>query len=64
MNKVSVHPTTAAKVKNDVCPKCGGELDTGWECNSCGYDAAWAVEAPHHEGQIMNDGPSTSPNEA
>lgn len=23
----------------DMCPKCGGELDTGWECNLCGYDA-------------------------
>jgi len=23
----------------DMCPKCGGELDTGWECNSCGFDA-------------------------
>jgi hypothetical protein len=24
----------------DVCPKCLGDLDTGWECNDCGYDAA------------------------
>lgn len=23
----------------DLCPQCGGELDTGWECNKCGYDA-------------------------
>ena len=23
----------------DMCPKCGGELDTGWECNKCGFDA-------------------------
>ena len=23
----------------DRCPLCLGELDTGWECNSCGYDA-------------------------
>lgn len=32
----------AAAVKaaeNDQCPKCGGELDTGWECNKCSYDA-------------------------
>ena len=21
------------------CPKCGGDLDTGWECTACGYDA-------------------------
>ena len=26
-------------VSVDVCPECGGELDTGWECNGCGYDA-------------------------
>lgn len=23
----------------DRCPECGGELDTGFECNKCGYDA-------------------------
>ncbi len=27
------------KAKNDICPKCDGELDTGWECNQCGFDA-------------------------
>lgn len=26
-------------VKQDQCPRCGGELDTGWECNLCEYDA-------------------------
>lgn len=25
--------------RRDICPQCGGELDTGWECNDCGYDA-------------------------
>ena len=29
----------AAKVANDECPECGGELDTGYECNDCGFDA-------------------------
>jgi len=25
------------------CPGCGGDLDTGWECNQCGLDwRAWA----------------------
>jgi hypothetical protein len=28
-----------ALAKDDVCPQCLGELDTGWECNDCGYDA-------------------------
>jgi len=23
----------------DRCPMCLGELDTGWECNQCNYDA-------------------------
>lgn len=27
------------KVSKDICPKCDGELDTGWECNDCGFDA-------------------------
>lgn len=26
-------------VNNDICPECGGSLDTGWECNACGFDA-------------------------
>lgn len=26
-------------VNEDICPECGGDLDTGWECNDCGYDA-------------------------
>ena len=21
-----------------LCSQCGGELDTGYECNDCGYD--------------------------
>jgi tRNA(Ile2) C34 agmatinyltransferase TiaS len=25
--------------RRDICPECGGSLDTGWECNECGYDA-------------------------
>lgn len=25
-------------------PECGGELDTGWECNSCGFDAFSLVQ--------------------
>lgn len=26
-------------IQHDVCPECGGALDTGWECNDCGFDA-------------------------
>lgn len=29
----------SALINEDRCPNCLGELDTGWECNSCGYDA-------------------------
>lgn len=25
----------------DRCPMCLGELDTGWECNDCGYDCMY-----------------------
>lgn len=38
-------------VEEDVCPKCLGELDTGWECNSCGYDARPLVDG----GKYAND---------
>lgn len=34
-------------VKNDLCPECGAELDTGWECLRCGFDARPIV---HGEG--------------
>ena len=27
-------------VRNDQCPRCEGELDTGWQCNKCGLDCA------------------------
>ena len=30
---------SAALAARDICPRCGGPLDTGWECLRCGYDA-------------------------
>lgn len=37
--------------RRDICPRCGGELDTGWECNDCGYDAMdEAKKHPKSEG--------------
>lgn len=51
--------------RRDICPECGGALDTGWECNACGYDAkAEATRTAHHDGQVLSDRPSTSPQEA
>lgn len=29
----------------DNCLDCGGELDTGWECNDCGKDWRFMVKA-------------------
>ena len=31
-------------VSQDICPQCRGELDTGWECTTCQYDARWLAE--------------------
>lgn len=44
MTKIVTHPAVQAKVKEDRCPKCDGELDTGWECSSCGFDALPLVQ--------------------
>ena len=33
------------RVADDQCPKCLGELDTGWECNDCGFDAKPIMDA-------------------
>lgn len=44
-DNIVVHPSTRAMVKKkELCPRCGGELDTGFECNDCGYDALWLVD--------------------
>ena len=26
-------------IAEDICPECRGELDIGWQCNECGFDA-------------------------
>ena len=32
-------PIEMKKYDDDIiCSQCGGELDTGYECNKCGYD--------------------------
>ena len=28
----------ALTLPDEKCLLCGGELDTGWECNKCGWD--------------------------
>ena len=37
--KVILLDPVKRKVTKDICPKCSGHLDTGWECNECGFDA-------------------------
>ena len=32
-------PLRRYNARNNICPECGGALDTGWECNECFYDA-------------------------
>ena len=52
-------------VAQDKCPRCRGELDTGWECTACGYDAMpIAHGASHHDGQIKQDNTGDGPNVA
>lgn len=50
MRSPSERPKTRAQlILNDQCPECQQELDTGWECLSCGFDArpeALALPAP------------------
>ena len=41
----------------DICPECGGALDTGWECNTCKYDAiSLAQKEPVKDGCIAELG--------
>jgi hypothetical protein len=35
---VVVHQVAAARILEDRCAKCSGELDVGYECNECGFD--------------------------
>jgi uncharacterized protein (DUF983 family) len=31
--------TPEKRVMRNSCPKCNGDLDTGYECTVCGFDA-------------------------
>jgi hypothetical protein len=35
---VKSHPEAGSRIDFDYCGVCGGTLDTGWECNKCGFD--------------------------
>ena len=39
--------------RRDVCPDCGNDLDTGWECNTCGYDAQLDALPPEPKVQAL-----------
>lgn len=41
MDLDKIEPTELRElvIDHDRCPECNGELDTGWECNDCGFDA-------------------------
>lgn len=36
-------------VEDGPCLLCGGELDTGWECNDCGADHFDGVQLITHK---------------
>lgn len=49
---ITVRQQREAAIEKDQCPECGGELDTGWECNSCGFDALPELKnSPYWEGK-------------
>jgi hypothetical protein len=40
-----LHPNTLrVLIREDICPECLAQLDTGYECNSCGFDALPIME--------------------
>lgn len=49
-----------ALVAQDICPRCRGELDTGWECLKCGYDAKWIIDMKQCTWECDDDYWSTS----
>jgi Zn ribbon nucleic-acid-binding protein len=58
----SKHLTGVARrtaIASDKCPECeDGELDTGWECVDCGFDAqeeALAIPEMSTAGRSSND---------
>jgi hypothetical protein len=42
-------------ISEDRCPMCLGNLDTGWECNECGYDAQPWVKASRERNDRAHD---------
>ena len=46
----------------DICPECGGDFDTGWECNDCNFDAIQEVGNIGENGQICYSNIATQPN--
>jgi hypothetical protein len=46
-----------ASIAEDLCPECGGPLDTGWECLGCGFDAQpELLAAPELDRRPRGDG--------
>lgn len=50
-------PTTLDEVltHDDVCPMCLGELDPGWECTQCGFDALYLMMSEEIETALQNE---------
>lgn len=42
-------------VSENRCPMCLGELDIGYECNSCGYDAMPWITASRERHERAHD---------
>lgn len=41
LERVQAEASKPSTTDWEFCPRCGGSLDTGWECVKCGADWRW-----------------------
>lgn len=47
--------TPLARARRDQCPVCPGNLDTGYECCECGFDALPIIIPQHDRASILKE---------
>ena len=58
-----LEPEWQQLIDNGCCPivACGGELDTGFECNRCGADCIALIDDPDFEPAFRGEPVSLTP---